>query len=102
MNTPAQIRAAQTRMAVQAYQLRAVADTFTQFRPGTAPYANCLASYYAETFHMLYDAHQHECAAVDGDCQTCNVIRVGLTGVGADLLVANRIARLANRLKAQL
>ena len=102
MNTPAQITASQTRMAVQAYQLRAVADTFTRFGPGTPAYANCLASYYAETIHLLYDAHQKECSAVDGDCQTCNAIRTGLTGVGADLLVTRRLARLANRLKAQL
>ena len=102
MNSPTRITAAQTRMAVQAYQLRAVADTFTRFGPGTPAYANCLASYYTETIHLIYDAHTRECHVVDGDCQTCNAIRTGLTGVGADLLVARRLARLANRLKAQL
>jgi hypothetical protein len=102
MTTPAQQAAAAARMAVLPYQLRAIADRFAAFRPGTVSYANCLASYYAETIHILHDAHLAECAVVDGDCQTCNGIRVGLTGIGADLLAANRLARYSRRLAALL
>jgi hypothetical protein len=99
---PGNTAAAQARMAIQAYQLRAVAEEFTRFRPESRDYTRCLAAYYAETLHHIHDAHLIECPIPPGgDCHTCNGIRTALTGLGADLLVANRIARLANRLKDQ-
>lgn len=89
-------------MAIQAYQLRAVAEEFTRFGPGSADYTRCLAAYYAEAIHHIHDAHLTECpVAAGGDCHTCNGIRIALPGLGADLLVGRRIARLANRLKVQ-
>jgi hypothetical protein len=102
MTRRTQRAAAVARMAILPYQLRAIADAFTLYRPGTASYATCLASYYAETIHILYDAHLAECAVADGDCQTCNGIRVGLTGIGADLLAAGGLTRLANQRVRQL
>jgi hypothetical protein len=99
---PGNTAAAQQRMAIQAYQLRAVVEEFTRFGPGSRDYTRCLAAYYAEAIHHIADAHLLECPIpAGGDCHTCNGIRVALTGLGADLLVERRIARLANRLKDQ-
>jgi hypothetical protein len=100
--TQAQQAAAAARMAVDPDQLRPLADTFAAYRPGTPYYANCLANYYAKVIHILYDAHLTECIVVEGNCQTCNGIRVGLTCIGADLLAANRLARYSRRLAALL